>query len=171
MSGEPSQSGNRGGGADEVRLDDLADGIHVSDLSTGKATVPLVTLERGFQVEHVPQVGHPTSLKELQRKFVVDPVKWGTFKLRRRYGYLLLLLFFLLNVAVVLLVWWLASFDIEMVRRMAQRPRSLQVPEASLRIVTPQVLMSLIGATVVQVGASMVIIVRYLFPERGSESD
>ncbi|SFE72471.1 hypothetical protein [Nitrosomonas sp. Nm166] len=63
----------------------------------------------------------------------------------------------LLNVAVIFLVWQAFSVDIVLLRE--------KLIQNDQRLITENVFMSLIGATVVQVGVTLVAITNYLFPK------
>jgi hypothetical protein len=54
------------------------------------------------------------------------------------------------------------------IRMLESKPPTLTAAD---RLVTPNVLMSLLGATVIQVGASIAAIVSYLFPKNNGGSD
>ena len=71
-------------------------------------------------------------------------------------------LFFSLNAAVMLFIWKVFASDLEHVK----------IAPDTARIVTTEVLMSLVAATVVQVGVAVIAIVSYLFPKgQGSKVD
>lgn len=77
-------------------------------------------------------------------------------RLRAVFGFGLIVLFFLLNIAVLWMVYRLMETDRELLEA--------GTVESGDRVVSSKVLISLIGATVVQVGAAAVAITRYLFP-------
>ena len=81
-------------------------------------------------------------------------------KSRGRMVVIVCVIFFLLNAAVMWLIYY--AFAQDSVRMAAQPPMP-----ASDRIVTANVLMSLIGATAVQTGVGFIAIVSYLFPKQG----
>ena len=66
-------------------------------------------------------------------------------------------LFILLNAAVIFLIWNAFNADILLLRE--------QLIQNNQRLITENVFMSLIGATVVQVGVTLVAIISYLFPK------
>lgn len=67
-------------------------------------------------------------------------------------------LFIALNAAVIFLVWTAFNDDIALLKdRLIQNNQ---------RLITENVFMSLIGATVVQVGVTLVAITGYLFPKK-----
>lgn len=66
-------------------------------------------------------------------------------------------LFILLNAAVIFLIWNAFNADISLLRE--------QLIQNDQRLITENVFMSLIGATVVQVGVTLVAIISYLFPK------
>ncbi|MBA3756741.1 MAG: hypothetical protein H0X02_11140 [Nitrosomonas sp.] len=66
-------------------------------------------------------------------------------------------LFILLNAAVIYLIWNAFNADISLLRE--------QLIQNDQRLITENVFMSLIGATVVQVGVTLVAIISYLFPK------
>jgi hypothetical protein len=68
-------------------------------------------------------------------------------------------LFVALNAAVIYLVWHAFNADIRLLQAKLISPGQ--------RLVTDSVFMSLIGATVVQVGVILVAIAGYLFPKKG----
>lgn len=70
----------------------------------------------------------------------------------------LVLLFVFLNAAVVWLVWIAFQNDGELLREATIQPAD--------RLITENVFITLIGATVVQVGVILVAIAGYLFPRR-----
>lgn len=67
-------------------------------------------------------------------------------------------LFIVLNVGVIILIQNAFNADISLIRE--------GLIQGDQRLITEKVFMSLIGATVVQVGVALVAITRYLFPER-----
>lgn len=66
-------------------------------------------------------------------------------------------LFILLNAAVIFLIWNAFNADILLL--------SEKLIQNDQRLITENVFMSLIGATVVQVGVTLVAITNYLFPK------
>lgn len=66
-------------------------------------------------------------------------------------------LFILLNAAVIFLIWNAFNADISLLRE--------KLIQNDQRLITENVFMSLIGATVVQVGVTLVAIISYLFPK------
>ncbi|MBP6058068.1 MAG: hypothetical protein KA524_06595 [Nitrosomonas sp.] len=66
-------------------------------------------------------------------------------------------LFILLNAAVIFLIWNAFNADIALLRE--------KLIQNDQRLITENVFMSLIGATVVQVGVTLVAIISYLFPK------
>lgn len=66
-------------------------------------------------------------------------------------------LFIMLNAAVIFLIWNAFNTDISLLRE--------QLIQNDQRLITENVFMSLIGATVVQVGVTLVAIISYLFPK------
>lgn len=69
------------------------------------------------------------------------------------------IIFLALNFGVVWLVYSALQIDIDMLR--ATKPI-----DPADRLITPQVIMALIGATVVQTGLGFIAITSYLFPKR-----
>jgi hypothetical protein len=67
-----------------------------------------------------------------------------------------------LNWAVIDLVTWAFREDLQLLRAETLKPAD--------RVITTNVFMSLIGATVVQVGVATISIVSYLFPKSSSNS-
>ena len=67
-------------------------------------------------------------------------------------------LFIALNAAVIFLVWTAFSADIALLKD--------KLIQNNQRLITENVFMSLIGATVVQVGVTLVAITGYLFPKK-----
>ena len=67
-------------------------------------------------------------------------------------------LFIALNAAVIFLVWTAFSADITLLKD--------KLIQNNQRLITENVFMSLIGATVVQVGVTLVAITGYLFPKK-----
>ena len=67
-------------------------------------------------------------------------------------------LFIALNAAVIALVWSAFNADISLLRD--------NLIKNDQRLITENVFMSLIGATVVQVGVTLVAITGYLFPKK-----
>ena len=67
-------------------------------------------------------------------------------------------LFIVLNAAVIFLIWNAFNADISLLRD--------KLIQDSQRLITENVFMSLIGATVVQVGVTLVAITGYLFPKK-----
>lgn len=67
-------------------------------------------------------------------------------------------LFIVLNAAVIFLVWTAFSADISLLKD--------KLIQNNQRLITENVFMSLIGATVVQVGLTLVAITGYLFPKK-----
>jgi len=67
-------------------------------------------------------------------------------------------LFIALNAAVIALVWSAFNADISLLRD--------NLIKNDQRLITEKVFMSLIGATVVQVGVTLVAITGYLFPKK-----
>lgn len=67
-------------------------------------------------------------------------------------------LFIVLNAAVIFLVWTAFSADISLLKD--------KLIQDNQRLITENVFMSLIGATVVQVGVTLVVITGYLFPKK-----
>jgi hypothetical protein len=70
-----------------------------------------------------------------------------------------MLLFVAANISTLLAVFRLVGLD--------QKNIAAHLITPADRIITNQVIMTLLGATAVQVGAIAVIIARYLFPGRG----
>ena len=70
-------------------------------------------------------------------------------------------LFVLLNGAVIWLVWQAFNADLQLLK-------AKPIP-SDQRLITDKVFMSPIGATMVQAGAALIGITRYLFPKRGEE--
>lgn len=79
-------------------------------------------------------------------------------------------LFVCLNTATILLVACLAWADYELVDHL-KRKADVTFDPRNLRVVTSELLMSMVAATVVQVGSAMFVITRYLFPKSASEND
>jgi len=77
----------------------------------------------------------------------------------------------LLNIFVVAFIWHLASDDKALIERActAHPDQTLELARSNIRLVSPQVLMALVGATVVQVGTALVVITQYLFPRQVSK--
>jgi hypothetical protein len=71
----------------------------------------------------------------------------------------------------VLFLWHLASNDQALIERAcnARPEQTLDLARSNVRLVSPQVLMSLVGATVVQVGTALVVITQYLFPKQATK--
>ncbi len=67
-------------------------------------------------------------------------------------------LFIALNAAVIFLVWTAFGADISLLKD--------KLIQNNQRLITENVFMSLIGATVVQVGVTLVAITGYLFPKK-----
>jgi hypothetical protein len=80
--------------------------------------------------------------------------RWDV-RLRAVFGLGLISLFFLLNVAVIWIIVWLAKLDQQLIMEK-------NLP-GDARVVTSEVVMALIGATVVQVGAAAITITKYLY--------
>jgi multisubunit Na+/H+ antiporter MnhB subunit len=70
------------------------------------------------------------------------------------------LLFVGLNAAVITLVWHAFAADIELLKS--------KMIQNNQRLITENVFMSLVGATVVQVGVTLVAITGYLFPKKNN---
>ena len=68
------------------------------------------------------------------------------------------LIFMALNAAVIFLIWTAFGADVALLRD--------KLIQDSQRLVTEKVFMTLIGATVVQVGVTLVAITGYLFPKK-----
>jgi len=68
------------------------------------------------------------------------------------------LLFVGLNAAVIWLVWNAFAADVELLKS--------KMIQNNQRLITENVFMSLVGATVVQVGVTLVAITGYLFPKK-----
>lgn len=79
-------------------------------------------------------------------------------KVRSRMAVTIGLLFVALNAAVMVLVWNAIESDIALLRD--------KLIQNNQRLITENVFMSLIGATVVQVGITLVAITGYLFPKK-----
>ena len=67
-------------------------------------------------------------------------------------------LFIVLNAAVIFLIWNAFNVDMSLLKE--------KVIQSNQRLITENVFMSLIGATVVQVGVTLVAITSYLFPKK-----
>ena len=79
-------------------------------------------------------------------------------KVRSRMAVVIGVLFVSLNAAVIYLVWSAYTADISLLRE--------KLIQNNQRLITENVFMSLIGATVVQVGVRLAAITGYLFPKR-----
>ena len=79
-------------------------------------------------------------------------------KVRSRMAVTIGMLFVALNAAVIYLVWNAINADIALLRD--------KLIQNNQRLITENVFMSLIGATVVQVGITLVAITGYLFPKK-----
>ncbi len=79
-------------------------------------------------------------------------------KVRTRMAVVIGVLFVALNAAVIYLVWNAYTADISLLRE--------KLIQNNQRLITEDVFMSLIGATVVQVGVTLAAITGYLFPKR-----
>ena len=79
-------------------------------------------------------------------------------KVRASMALAIIVLFMALNTAVIWIVWSAFQADLLLVQT--------KVIQSSDRLITEKVFMSLIGATVVQVGVTLVAITGYLFPKK-----
>lgn len=103
------------------------------------------------------------TLSELAEQHGVEPaVAITELKLRIAVTVGLLVLFFLLNAAIVVMVWWSATREYAIANSLIPRANYTQ-------IITPNVIMALVGSTVVQAGTAFLTIVKYLFPAKSSE--
>lgn len=82
--------------------------------------------------------------------------------LREKLAYWIIGAFIVANLFTLLALAWLVTLDQSNIRS--------HMIAAGDRIITNQVIMALLGATTVQVGAIMVIVARYLFPDRSGEN-
>jgi hypothetical protein len=95
---------------------------------------------------------------ERERLSVADHVALQDANLRQRVAYWTIGTFIGANLVTLFALGYLASLDQSNIASKLITPGD--------RIITSQVFMALLGATTVQVGAIMVIIARYLFPDR-----
>lgn len=79
-------------------------------------------------------------------------------RVRLRMASVISVLFVVLNAAVIFLVWEAFSADISLLKD--------NLIKHDQRLITENVFMSLIGATVVQVGVTLIAITGYLFPKK-----
>jgi hypothetical protein len=98
-----------------------------------------------------------------------DPVKTQAKienELRHRLGWTIIILTFSLNFFTIAFITWLANKDQELIHQLIQADpqHASEAMRGIVRLVTPGVVVSLVGATVVQVGAAMFVITQYLFP-------
>ena len=83
----------------------------------------------------------------------------------RRFMVIVMALIFVgLNAAVIAMVAWAYSDDVMLLQKLPNAFKS------SDRVITTNVFMSLIGATVVQVGVATIAIVTYLFPKKNDSA-
>ena len=116
---------------------------------------PIITL-----TEEANKLGEIDPLTDAK----IESIKADT-RSRRFMVIVMALIFVGLNAAVIAMVAWAYSEDMTLLKM----PNS--VFKSSDRVITTQVFMSLIGATVVQVGVATIAIVTYLFPKKnGSPS-
>lgn len=91
----------------------------------------------------------------------------ANIELRKRLAWAIITLTFVLNIFTIGFLSFLACADHRMIANAVSADPKLAFDKnvGSVRLVTPQVLMSIVGATVVQVGASLFVITQYLFPK------
>ena len=83
----------------------------------------------------------------------------------RRFMVIVMALIFVgLNAAVIAMVAWAYRDDVMLLQKLPNAFKS------SDRVITTNVFMSLIGATVVQVGVATIAIVTYLFPKKNDSA-
>lgn len=97
-------------------------------------------------------------LPEAMGLSVNDQVTLGEHELRIKMAQRLLSVFLLANAVVFLGLAVFFGFDVTLVREGSVQP--------SERLVTAEVVMTVVGATTVQLGAIMFTIARYLFPSQ-----
>ncbi len=105
------------------------------------------------------RVNTENDVRTLDSVFINDaPVvnlDYEKFLLSKEVARWILLLFAISTVAMIGLVIWLASIDVDLIERGIVKPEN--------RLITEAVIMSVIGATIVQVGASALAIVASVF--------
>lgn len=89
---------------------------------------------------------------------VQDRVALGELSLRQEAARKILIIFLAANVLVLTGLAVCFAFDVALLRQTLIKPDE--------RLVTTEVVMTVIGATTVQLGAIMYTIARYLFPDR-----
>ena len=87
---------------------------------------------------------------------VGDQIAFGEFELRKETAKRILQIFGAVNVAVLIGLAFAFGFDVSLLRGGVITPAD--------RLITGEVIMALLGATTVQLGAIMYTIARYLFP-------
>ena len=117
---------------------------------------PKISLET---IEDAQQaVPEPAPVEDDLRQAYIEALRADT-EARKRVVKATTIIFVVLNVLVVAFLAWAFFEDIELMTR------SPQVLKPVERLVTPNVLMTLIAATVVQTGSGFLAIVSYLFPK------
>ena len=114
--------------------------------------------------------GATTRLEDVESSVHVDTYEFASnIALRRQVTWAMVGLFFLINVSVVGLLFYLGVSDRHaMEAAVAASSANGELVDKLLknRLITPAVLISLIGGTVTEVGTVMFLIATYLFPKR-----
>ncbi|MCW8305921.1 hypothetical protein AruPA_02625 [Acidiphilium sp. PA] len=103
-----------------------------------------------------PRLSPAVQLEDVERGLSVkDRIALGDASIRRQIAIVIMALFAITNVLSVIFIGVLYYFD--------QRDIADHLIPATARVITPSVVMSLLGATTVQLGAIAVIMARGIF--------
>lgn len=114
--------------------------------------------------------GSAVDLKAIESQLKVDADEEGKHidnRLRQHLAWTIIALMVLLNGFTVCFLWVLATADRRFLQSLidSNPNAAVDLAKSAIRLVTPQVLMALIGATVVQLGTALIVITQYLFPK------
>ena len=111
------------------------------------------------------------NLSEVENQLGITVKEIEDIKIRKSFAWFMMVLFFLLNLVALFLVFWFSHKDSKLfaliLEQYGESITLTDLPE--IRVVTPEVMMSLLGATAVQVGASIYVMTNYLFPKQSDE--
>jgi hypothetical protein len=94
---------------------------------------------------------------------VPDKIALSDAQIRRNIAYAIMCLFAIVNIATLWFIYFLFEAD--------QRDLAARLTDASGRIINAHVIITLLGATTVQLGTVMVIMARYVFKAPVDEAD
>lgn len=100
---------------------------------------------------------HVGNIEEEKQRAVIRSIDADT-KTRLWVAGVMTVLFVGLNAAVIFLIWHAFAADVDLLKS--------KLIQNNQRLITENVFMSLVGATVVQVGVTLVAITGYLFPKK-----